>query len=67
MNATTLFLSVIFGSIGVGFFLFGKKQGRPLLLVLGLLLMGYPYFVNNTALMVAIGVVLTALPFVLPK
>ncbi len=52
----TLFLAILFGSIGLGFFLYGKKQGRPIPLICGIVLMVYPYFVSNHIAVVGIGV-----------
>jgi len=54
---------LLFSSIGVGFFLYGKKQKAVVPLVCGLALMVYPYFVTNSVLLVVIGVVLMAIPY----
>ena len=43
----TLLWGVLFGSIGLGFFIYGKRQGAPVPLACGLLLMVFPYFVSN--------------------
>ena len=48
--------------IGFGFFLYGKRQKAIVPLVCGLLLMGFPYFVSNTMVLVAIGALLMAIP-----
>ena len=58
-----LFWGLIFGSIGLGFFLYGKKQRSPVPMMCGLALMIYPYFVSSTWLTVLIGVVLMAIPY----
>jgi hypothetical protein len=63
MNVSTLLWGVLFSSLGFGFFIYGRKQHAPVPLVCGLALMAYPYFVANTFLLVAIGVVLTAIPY----
>jgi hypothetical protein len=65
MNATQLFLGVIFGSIGLGYFMYGKKQKMTVPLVCGLVLMIYPYFIEGTALLSVIGVILSILPYFL--
>ena len=65
MNATQLFLGVIFGSIGLGYFMYGKKQKMTVPLVFGLVLMIYPYFIESTALLSVIGVILSILPYFL--
>ena len=61
--STNLFLSMLFGSVGFGYFIYGKKQSRFIPLLVGLALCGYPYFVSNIYVMLLIGVVLIALPF----
>lgn len=63
MNVSALLWGVLFSSLGFGFFIYGKKQQAPVPLVCGLALMAYPYFVGNTYLLVAIGVVLTVVPY----
>ena len=65
MNEATLLWGLLFGSIGLGFFLYGKKQRAVVPLVCGLALMGFPYFVSNVVLLVGIGVVLMAIPYFL--
>ena len=63
MNTSLLLWSLLFSSVGLGFFLYGKKQQAVVPLFSGLALMVYPYFVSNTILLVAIGVVLVAVPY----
>lgn len=65
MNATQLFLGVIFGSIGLGYFMYGKKQKMTVPLVCGLVLMLFTYFIDSTVLISVIGVVLSILPYFL--
>lgn len=49
-----LFASIVVSAIGLGFFLYGKKQSRPLQLIAGLVLMVYPYFVDSAGWMLGI-------------
>jgi hypothetical protein len=56
---------VLFGSIGLGYFIYGKKQRAVVPLVCGLVLMLFPYFISNVVLLVVIGAVLTAIPYFL--
>ncbi|HBO72336.1 MAG TPA: amino acid transport protein [Acinetobacter sp.] len=65
MNATQLFLGVIFSSIGFGYFLYGKKQKMTVPLVCGLVLMLFTYFIDNTMIISVIGIVLSILPYFL--
>lgn len=63
MRESWLLWGLLFGSIGLGFFVYGKKQKAPVPLVCGLVLMVFPYFVSNVILLVAIGVALVAIPY----
>jgi hypothetical protein len=63
MNTASLLWGLLFGSIGLGFLVYGKSQRAVMPLVCGLALMAFPYFVSNTILLVAIGLVLMALPY----
>jgi hypothetical protein len=63
MNASVLLWGLLFSSIGLGFFLYGRKQRAVVPLVCGLVLMIYPYFIPNRIALVAIGIVLTAIPY----
>jgi hypothetical protein len=54
---------VLFGSIGLGFFVYGRKQKAVVPLLVGLALMIFPYFVSSTILVVVIGSVLIAVPY----
>jgi hypothetical protein len=58
-----LLWGILFSSIGLGFFIYGKKQGSVCPLICGIGLMAYPYFVSNTIALVVIGVVLMAVPY----
>lgn len=63
MNESWLLWGLLFGSVGLGFFMYGRRQKAVVPLVCGLVLMIFPYFVSNTILLVAIGVVLIATPY----
>jgi hypothetical protein len=62
-DTSTLLWGLLFSSIGLGFFLYGKKQRAIVPLVCGLALMIYPYFVGSSLVLVAVGVVLVAIPY----
>lgn len=64
MEDTSLLVSaMVFGSIGLGFFIYGKKQKAKVPLYSGIALFIFPYFVSNLYTLIAIGVILVALPF----
>ncbi|MBL9141019.1 MAG: hypothetical protein JNK53_04055 [Phycisphaerae bacterium] len=46
MDASTLISGLIFGAIGMGFFVYGKKQKAAVPLLSGLALIAVPYFVR---------------------
>jgi hypothetical protein len=56
---------LLFGSIGLGYFIYGKKQKAVVPLVCGVALMVFPYLVSNALLLVGIGAVLAAIPYFL--
>lgn len=59
----TLMWGMVFGSIGLGYFVYGKRQASPMPLVCGIALMVFPYLVSNAWATVLIGVVLMAIPY----
>jgi hypothetical protein len=63
LDTATLLWGLLFGSVGFGFFLYGRKQRAPVPLVCGLALMIFPYFVPNTILLVTIGIALIVIPY----
>lgn len=62
-SVSTLIGGIIFGSIGLGFFVYGKKQKAFIPVLSGIGLMVFPYFVSNIYIMVLSGIVLVALPY----
>ena len=58
---------VIFSVIGIGYLTYGKKSQQLLMVICGIALMGYSYFVNGTIYIILIGVGLSALPFILGR
>jgi hypothetical protein len=62
MNESWIIRGLLFGSIGLGFFMYGRKQRAVVPFVCGLALMIFPYFFSNTIVLVAIGIVLIIIP-----
>ena len=50
----SLATSLVIGCIGLGLFIFGKRQSRYLHLLSGIALMVFPYFVPRVPWMIAI-------------
>ncbi len=65
MNTAQLFLDVIFSSIGLGYFLYGKKQKMTVPFTVGLVLMIFPYFIEGNVLLSGIGTLLSVIPYFL--
>ena len=65
MGTANLWWGMLFGAIGVGFFIYGKRQAMIMPLVCGIALIVYPWFVSGALLTLVIGLALVALPFVL--
>ena len=63
MTPTTLAIGILTGAVGVGYFIYGKRQARFAPLLAGMMLCVYPYFVDSVLWLVVIGVVLMAAPF----
>jgi hypothetical protein len=63
MSIASLLWSVLFGAVGLGFFIYGKKQSAIVPLGCGVALMIFPYFVSSTWLLVLIGAALMAAPY----
>jgi len=63
VSTSLLFLGLLFGSVGLGYCVYGRRQHALVPFVCGVLLMAVPYFVFNVVALVAAGVVLAALPF----
>jgi len=60
---TLLLWGLVFSTIGLGFFMYGKKQRVLVPSVCGMVLMIYPYFMSNAIVLVVIGIALTAVPY----
>jgi hypothetical protein len=58
-NANFLFASLIWGSVGFGYFIYGKKQSSWSPMIGGVLMMAVSYFISSALLMslVSIGII----------
>lgn len=65
MDSNSLMLSLLFGSIGMGMLMYGKKAGRMVPLGAGLALMVLPYCIPNVMALVIVCCVITAVPWLL--
>lgn len=64
LDTSTLFAGIIFGAIGFVSFIYGKKQSEYKLMLIGVALMVYPYFVPGAILQWIVGALLTLMIFI---
>ena len=62
-GTAALIWGMIFGSIGFGYFIYGKKQRAIVPLAVGIVLCVAPYFIANVYVLVGVGAVLVAIPY----
>ena len=62
-STAVLLWGLLFGSIGFGFFLYGKKQKAVVPIITGIALCVVPYFIADVYILVAVGVILVAIPY----
>jgi hypothetical protein len=63
VNQSLLLWGVLFSSLGLGFFVYGRRQRAVVPLLCGLALMVVPYFASSSLALVAAGGVLLAIPY----
>jgi hypothetical protein len=62
-SEASLLWGVVFGAVGLAYFVYGKKQQRFIPLLCGIGLMAFPYFMSNAVLLVVVGLVLSVIPY----
>ena len=65
MDINLILVSLVFGSIGMGMFMYGKKSGRLVPLGAGLGLMVVPYFISNVLAMSGVCLGMMAMPWII--
>ena len=63
-DSATLFLTLLWSSIGAGYFIYGKKQRRGAALGAGIALCLFPYFITNPWASLGAGLLCMVAPFV---
>jgi len=63
-TGTVLIYSMIFGSVGIGYFIYGKRQSKIIPLLAGIALNLFPYFMPNIYAMVLVGLILIGNPWI---
>jgi hypothetical protein len=62
-SEATLIWGVLFGAVGLGYCLYGKRQRMAIALVSGVGLMVFPYFVSGLWTTLLVGALLMAAPW----
>ncbi len=62
-SESMLIWGMVFGSIGLGFFIYGKKQKKIVPLITGLALFVFPYFIADITMLMIVGAILIVLPY----
>jgi len=62
-DTTSMMLGMIWGSVGVGYFMYGKKMAKAAFLLCGIGLCVFPLFISGNLLNLLIGIGLCVIPF----
>ena len=62
MDTAILVWGLIFSSIGIGYFIYGRRQSNMVVRWCGLALILYPYLMTDALTMVAVGVGIMLIP-----
>ncbi len=55
--------AMLFGAVGMGYFVYGKRQREVIPFFCGVALFVFPYFVPNIYVLVATGFAIMAIPY----
>jgi hypothetical protein len=61
-DPTSLIIGLIFGSIGVGYCIYGKKQSHIVAFLAGVFLIGLPYAIDSNVALIVVSLIIMALP-----
>ena len=64
ISVATIVIAIVFSIVGYAAFRYGRKNGEPKPLMIGIALMAYGYFVSNPWVSLGIGAALTAFLFI---
>ncbi|MFT4937418.1 MAG: hypothetical protein ACI88A_000433 [Paraglaciecola sp.] len=63
LDTATILWGLLFGSIGFGYFMYGKRQGHLVARFTGIALILCPYIVPNNLVLVLVGLGLMSVPY----
>lgn len=67
MDTASLLWGVLFGAIGTGYIIYGRRQRAPVPLLCGLGLVAFTWFVTSAWAIVLVGAALMAAPFAINR
>ena len=67
MSFTSLYISFVLSAIGFAYLTYGRKAQRFQFVLSGIVIMVYSYFIGSVLVMLIVGAILMALPFVLGR
>ena len=67
MDTQTLLWGTLFGGMGIGYFIYGKKQKNPVAFFTGISLFVIPYMITDVLFLVVACIVVMALPFFIKR
>ncbi|MEO7337803.1 MAG: hypothetical protein ABIV63_14590 [Caldimonas sp.] len=67
MSTSLLFLGLFFGCVGAGYCVYGRRQHAVVPFLCGLLLIGLPYLIGNATILLLVGALLAAAPFIFSR
>jgi hypothetical protein len=63
----SIIVGIFMGIIGMGYFIYGKKNAEFNFLLFGVVLMIYPYLVKSAVTSLVLGVIFTLCPFLIKR
>ena len=63
-SLSVLIAGILFGCVGFSAFVYGKNNSYFRPMIIGFILMGFPYFVKNIIALYFVGIILTVILFV---
>jgi hypothetical protein len=61
-DPTSLIIGLIFGSIGVGYCIYGRKQSHLVAFIAGLFLIGLPYAIDSNVALIIVSLIIMVSP-----
>ena len=61
----SLYVGIVAGAVGMGYFIYGRRQAKYVPMIAGVLLGIYPYFTDSLLWLCVVGTILLAAPFLI--